>query len=352
MEQKPPKEKEEIDFFELDFSDSDEPIPNPEPTEDVVTDEIDEPTPDLDTPVADDDIEEPIAEDEDEVIKANFEFLKSQGALFLPEDYEFKATAEGLEKAIAESAENFKQNAINDMFSAMPQEGRDLLTYYLNGGTNVKEFMQVYSEVDPTSLDIDNEEHQEWAVRELLKETTQFSDARIERTIKLMRDDMRLKEEAQEAITELQNLKEAKRQAFVESEKQRQEEIKRQAAEQKAEFSRLLSELNEINGIPYSKEDANKAIADIYSPVRLTDGSVTTMFNYRLNKALSDPKTVALLNKLMESDFKLDSVARKKTTDATSQLRKKLKDAQKFKGSVDTRTSGDFDFSKAKLDLS
>lgn len=349
MENTPKKGAEELDFFELDFSDS--PVEQTTIVVETEEEEIETETPEV-IESEEEHVEVPLEEDEDEVIKANFEFLKTQGALFLPDDYEFKATAEGLEKAVADSAENFRQAAIGEMFEAMPQEGRDLLQYYLNGGTDVKSFMELYAEVDLEKVDLESEESQEWAVRQLLKETTKFSDARIERTIEQYKDDMRLKEEANEALPELIALRDARKKEFIESEKIRNAEIRKKAEEQRLEFQNILSSVKEINGIPYTKEDSVKAIAAIYNPVRLSDGSVTTMFNYRLEKALSDPKTVALLNKLLESDFKLDTVVRKKTTDATESLKKKLKDAQKFKGGVDTRTTGDFDFSKATLDLS
>jgi hypothetical protein len=75
------------------------------------------------------------------------------------------------------------------------------------------------------------------------------------------------------------------------------------------------------------------------------------MFNYRLQQTLADPKKIALLNKLMEEDFKFDFITRKKTSAAANILKNKLKESQKFKGSAVTPSGSGFDFNAAKLDL-
>lgn len=339
------KEPDEIDFFQLDFSEEEE---NIEPLEVEETPEVD--------PIEDPALVEPIEEvntevEEDEVIKANFEFLKTQGALYLPEDYEFLATEEGFEKAVADSDAYRQEAIIAGMFEAMPQQGKELLQYYLNGGTDIQAFVQMYSEPDIASLDLEDIDNQERIVKLLFKETTKFSDAKIQKIIDSYKDDMRLKEEAEEAIPELNRLKEEKRAAFIEEEKTREAEYKARAADAKQELFTTLSSISDINGVPYTKEDVNKTMAAIYNPVKLTDGSTTTMFNYRLQQTLADPKKIALLSKLMEEDFKFEFITRKKTSAAANVLKNKLKEAQRFKGSAVTPSTTGFDYNAAKLDL-
>jgi hypothetical protein len=341
-----------LDFFELDFTE--------EPTSDtIVTDEpvvTDEPIVDepivADEPivVADDTLD---TDEEDEVIKANFEFLKTQGALLLPEDYEFKATPKGLEEALAHSKTNEKNSIVAELFEAMPDQGKQLLQYYLNGGTDVNQFIDVYSRPSIESLDLEDEKVQEYIVREYLKSTTSFPDAKIEKNISTLKDNFRLKEEAEELSAELTKMEKAQKAAFVESELRRADEIQKQALAARTEFETTIGTLKEINGIPYSKEDANKVVDALYKPVKLSDGTVTTRFNYNLDKALSDPKKIALLNKILESDFKFDFLARNKASEAAKELHKKLKDTQILRGNL--RGSGDigeFDYKKAKLDIS
>jgi hypothetical protein len=343
----------DIDFFQLDFSDEADSAADPielgvEPTEAVELEEPIEATDPIE-PVETATATEPI--EEDEVIKANFEFLRTKGALLLPEDYEFEATEEGFEKAVAD-ADAYRQEAIiAEMFSAMPQQGKELLQYYLNGGTDVQAFVSMYSEPDITTVDLEDEDAQERIVKQLFKETTRFSDAKIQKIVDSYKDDMRLKEEAEEAIPELTRLRDERRQQFIEEERIKDQKLKAQAAQARQELYTTLSGISDINGIPYSKEDVNKTMASIYNPVKLTDGSVTTMFNYRLQQTLADPKKIALLNKLMEEDFKFDFITRKKTSAAANILKNKLKESQKFKGSAVTPSGSGFDFNAAKLDL-
>ena len=174
-----------LDFFDLDGYESPEPAVEPadEPIDPVDTDPIEDPVEPTD-PVEPDEVTD--TDEEDDALKLNYEYLKGLGALYLPDDYQFKATEKGFEEAVKASNENLQKALFDGMFEDMPEEGKALLSYYANGGTNVKEFISVHARPDYTKVDLDDETAQEAIVREGLKRTTKFSDAKIEREIEAL----------------------------------------------------------------------------------------------------------------------------------------------------------------------
>ena len=123
-----------LDFFDLDGYESPEPAVEPadEPIDPVDTDPIEDPVEPTD-PVEPDEVTD--TDEEDDALKLNYEYLKGLGALYLPDDYQFKATEKGFEEAVKASNENLQKALFDGMFEDMPEEGKALLSYYANGGT-------------------------------------------------------------------------------------------------------------------------------------------------------------------------------------------------------------------------
>lgn len=339
-----------LDFFDLDGYESPEPAVEPaeEPTEPVNTDVTEE-------PIEPEEPAEPAAEDvdsdeEDEALKLNYEYLKGLGALYLPDDYQFKATEKGFEEAVKTSNENLQKALFDGMFEDMPEEGKALLSYYANGGTNVKEFISVHSRPDYTKVDLEDETVQEAIVREGLKRTTKFSDAKIEREIESLRYSFRLREAAEENQSELSRLDNEEKAALAERAKIDAAEQQKAIKAEIAELSKTIKSVKDINGIPITEKDEALVINSLYNPIKLTDGTKTTSFNYKLNQALADPKRRALLAKLVETDFDFSYLARKTKTEATVSLKDKLKETARFKGSTTGARSG-FDIDSVDLNL-
>ena len=336
----------DLDSFELDFTE--------DPKDEIVVDPPEEVTDTLEPTITSDPTTEPTLDEDEEsdLIKANYEFLLTNGALALPEDYEFKSTPKGLEKALADSTENLKGIVVEEMFSALPDQGKQLLQYYLNGGTDIEEFIKISSEPSAATLNLEEESDQEYAVKSYYKATTSFSDAKIQKHIDGLKANYSLKEEAEELSLELDELKNARKAQFVAQAAVEAEANKAAAAEAMRSFKETVTGFQEINGVPYSKEDANKVVEALYRPIKLKDGTVTTRFNYNLESALADPKKIALLNKILESDFKFDFLSRKKASEAAIQLHKKLKDTQNFRGNIrGAEPLVEFDYKSAKLDI-
>ena len=342
-----------LDFFDLDGYESPQPLIEPEETTEEVetTEEITEEVEDTTVVVEEPETpEEDSVEDEDETLKLNYEYLKGLGALHLPEDYQFKATEKGFEEAIKASNDNLQKALFDGLFEDMPEEGKALLNYYANGGTNVKEFVSLHSRPNYSKVDLDDETAQEAIVRESLKRTTKFTDAKIEREIEALRYSFRLREAAEEGQTTIAQMDAEERAALAERAKLEAVEQEKAVKAEIAELSKTIKSVKEVNGIPLSDKDEALVINSLYKPIKLTDGTKTTSFNYKLNQALADPKKRALLAKLVETDFDFSYLARKTKTEAAISLKDRLKETKRF-GSGRTGSSSGFDSDSATLNL-
>lgn len=305
-------------------------------------DDVDPAAPDVDSDT----------EEEDDYLKVNFDYLKQMGALILPDDYEFKATEKGFQKALEDSKVNAQRLIFEQMFEELPQQGREVLNYFYQGGRDIQGFLKLYEAPDYAAMDVtDNEAVQEAIVREHRRKTTKFSEAKIEKELETLKDSYRLAEEAEEARQELANLSKAEKEAKLEADRAASI-AERQAIQQEiTELGGLLKTVKEVNGIPIENKDASLIINSLYKPIKLTDGTTTTSFNFKLTRALADPKLRALLAKLVETDFDFSTLARKTETKAAIALKERLKESQRQMGGRLPRGTGNFDVSTADLDF-
>lgn len=205
---------------------------------------------------------EPEGSDEDsDLISFNYNYLKEQGALMLPDDYEFDGTEEGLQKAIQDSDNYRNQLVANAIYEQMPtEEGKALFQYLYNGGDNIQEFVQKFSD----SLSIDKEKATLTQKKQLLtdyyKRTTRFSDDRIQRELDRLEDSMDLDKEFESAYEELENLQQEERQAFLKE----QEKQKAQAEKEQAEYTKNFQKAFEKADLPKATKER---IAAYFNPV-------------------------------------------------------------------------------------
>lgn len=83
--------------------------------------------------------------EEDETAIAYFEYLKENGVLDLPEDYEFDGTTEGIQEALTITEQQKQLKAYQNIWNHLPDDFKPLLDYALKGGTSLQEYLNVFA---------------------------------------------------------------------------------------------------------------------------------------------------------------------------------------------------------------
>lgn len=291
-------------------------------------------------------------DESDEVLSTTFSILKDKGFLALPEDYEFTPTEEGWDEMLRTNFENMQALAVQSLFEEMPEEGKMLLNYYLEGGRDIDTFVKIQREGDfPETIDEDDVETKRNLVAAYYKKTTKFSDDKIKRSIRDLEMEGKLDEELTDAQDYFKTYKTEELRRQAEADKQAEVARKQQVTEAVKTLTDTIKGNKEIYGVPFVEKDAAMVVNSLFSPVRLKDGTTTTSFNLKYQEAMNDPKKVALLVKLLESDFDLTPIKRKKETEATNSVKEKLKMAldNRKSGSVKPRSRDDFDIESAQI---
>ena len=120
------------------------------------------------------------------------------------------------------------------------------LNEFVKNGGDIKDFYQkTYSEVDVNNIDLDDEKNQKRVIRELLEEKG-FNKTRIDRMISRYEDSDNLLAEAEDAIEELKELQEQRKQELLERQK---EENNRALEERRQFYTKVEKDIKDMNAI-------------------------------------------------------------------------------------------------------
>jgi len=327
-DEKPSKEKEEEEPVEFD-PDAVESSEN-EPVEKTKKKEED--------PVG---IEkEKAEEDENEENEFSvFAKLLAEKELLDLNEEEFEPSEEGLIDAFASTIESRVKEEIELFQKGLPSEGKELLTHLMRGG-KVSDFTEVYSAPDVTNIAIkgdSNIRNQRAVLQEFLR-LRGDSQEDIEETVQDYEDLGKLERQAERAQQRLVSYYDhEKQQLAVRQERENaQKEQKRQEVLQTIENTVTTAE--EIKGFPMTR----KAKKDLLS--YMTDTSVkidgpngpqyVTKFQADEMEAGKDVNDFILRAYLRMTDFNLDKVKTKTTSDFSSKLKTQL---QNSKSRTDTK---------------
>lgn len=198
-------------------------------------------------------------EDDEEVseyVKNHFEFMKKEGYVNLPEDYKFDGD---LYEVYRKDAEFRQQAVVDGVLGAVDESAKDILSYILNGGTNVQEMVSLTQEQAALeNIKIESEEDAERYVLFHLKNNKGLEDDIAEGAITTMKDKGILEETAKKYYdTDLQAVS-----------KEREQFAKAQAkakADAKASQEAYLNELNaNLNAREWEAGAKQKIKQEIY----------------------------------------------------------------------------------------
>lgn len=287
-----------------------------EPEEDKTPNPEEQTTPVVEDSIREEDTEE-ASDDESDSYTKYYEYLKDQGAINVPEDYEFVASEEGLLKALEATREYNHKEALNSIWESLPEEGKPLLQYFLSGGKDVSKFIQAHTPIDVDSVDLDDEDTQVRVLKQYYSEVLNYSKEKTDKIIGRLQVKDALKEGAQDALEDLKEHRDNLKESLV---KEAQKEAAQRKVQEENERKLIKESLKEL-----PSANPNKVESLLFNPVKY-DGQLTTEFNYYLNKIATNPKHLVQLADLLtdyspEKGFNLERFEKRAQTKKTQTLR-------------------------------
>ena len=199
----------------------------------------------------------------------------------------FDAISEKLGWEFGEDEEKPKDvESLIDYFTKMIEEESkpayhseevEALDNFVKQGGDIKKYLTIDSEIDLDNIDMDEEDNQKAIVKKLLKEKG-FSDKQIEKKVSKYEDAGLLEDEAQDALEDLKEINEQKKEQLLKEQKKQYEQ---QLQIQQSFYNGVVDEikgLNNIRGIAVPEKDKKVLIDYILKPD--TDGRTKYQKDY------------------------------------------------------------------------
>lgn len=303
------EEKEEQELIDDQFSSFKKPS--------KVTDEDD----DSDDKSASSDKKEPVTNVNN---KQTLEFLKEKGLV----DYELEEgkelSEEEAEHLIEDSWEKALEAEVEATIKDLPQDIKDLIKFASKGG-DVGELLGKMVQHATSGItknsDIENEDVQVLAVTMDLRNQG-YDQEYIDSQIEFLKDSNKLGLISKKSFDKIVEQQEAETAGQVQRQKESVEFRKKQAREYKTNITTHINSLNEMGGLPISKQDKTTLPTYISEPnVELQDGRFVSEMQADLFKVMADKDKIVLLAKLLKTDFDFSAIERKKQTQAARGVR-------------------------------
>ena len=286
-----------------------------------------------DSPIHDDDDpQDPLADKDepqdepDPIIKSYYEYLTEKGLIDIPEDLEFNGTEEQLEEIFEHTKTVQQQQVVQKLWDNLPPDFKGVLEYALSGGSSLEDYVKAFSAQDVTKLDLSSPDNQKKLLREYYKETTAFSDDKINKLIASIEEDDALAEEVTEAAEKLQDIRQRRKQQMA------QQAAQQEAANKKAVELRTQKLVEAIETSPNIHPTRRQKVRTFFfSPLKTEQGQ-STAFNETIKNIMDNPEHQAQLADILldydkEKGLLLDRLEKRAKTKGVAQLRDRLSKA-------------------------
>ena len=206
-------------------------------------------------------VEEPVDnpdEDDSEVVTNFFDAMSEELG------WEFEENDEK-PKTVPELINYFKTVIEENSKPDFASEEIEALDNYVKQGGDLKKYLQIDAELDLDDIDLDEESNQKAVVKMWLKEKG-FSSKQIEKKISKYEDAGLLEDEAQDAIEDLKEIREQRKEQLL---KEQEKAHKQYQEQQRAFYSNVVDEikgLKNIRGIAIPEKDKKVLMDYILKP--------------------------------------------------------------------------------------
>lgn len=283
---KPEEDEEEEEEDDIDDSEEEEEEEPVKKTKKAKKEEVEE------------EEEETIETGEEEVITGFFDSLAQQLGWDDVEDDEKPKTAEDL-------IDYFKEVIEENSTPKYSSEEVEKLDEFVRNGGNLKDYFSIDADIDLTDIEVeDNEINQKIVVKELLKEKG-YSAKSIEKKLTKYEEAGILEDEAIDALEELREIKDKKKEQLLVNQQKQAEEAQRQ---QQEFFENVVTEIKGMNSI-YGVEVPEKDKRALLEYIFKADANGVTRYQKDYAKSLKNLITSAYFT--MKGDSLID-IAKKK----------------------------------------
>lgn len=299
VEKRKPEEDEEEDEEDVDDSEEEEEKEPVKKTKKAKKEEIEE------------EEEEIIETGEEEVITGFFDSLAQQLGWDDVEDDEKPKTAEDL-------IDYFKEVIEENSTPKYSSEEVEKLDEFVRNGGNLKDYFSIDADIDLTDIEVeDNEINQKIVVKELLKEKG-YSAKSIEKKLTKYEEAGILEDEAIDALEELREIKDKKKEQLLVNQQKQAEEAQRQ---QQEFFENVVTEIKGMNSI-YGVEVPEKDKRALLEYIFKADANGVTRYQKDYAKSLKNLITSAYFT--MKGDSLIDIAKKKGKRDAIDTFKSSL----------------------------
>lgn len=301
----------------IDDEDDDEPI-------------VEEPKRKPGRPKKEEVIEEPIEEPEDDSeLVGNFFDAMAEELGWEFDEEETESKPKNVQELISYFKTVIEENSKPDFAS----EEIEALDAYVKQGGDLKKYLQIDAELDLDDIDLDEESNQKAVVKMLLKEKG-FSSKQIDKKISKYEDAGLLEDEAQDAIEDLKEIREQRKEQLLKEQKKAHEQYQEQ---QRAFYTNVVDEikgLKNIRGIAIPEKDKKVLIDYILKPD--ADGRTKYQKDYAKGGVKNLIESAYFT---MNADKLLEAAKREGNNKAVERFRNSLKSTSVSSKSKQTQTS-------------
>lgn len=256
--------------------------------------------------------------------RQTLEFLKEKGLVDYELDEGKELTEEEAEHLIEDSWEKALEAEVESTIKDLPQDVKDLIKFASKGG-DVSELLGKMVQHATSGItknsDIENEDVQVLAISMDLK-SQGYDQEYIDSQVEFLKGSGKLGNISKKAFDKIVAQQEAETAGQVQRQKESLDNRKKQAREYKTNITTHINSLNEMGGLPISKQDKTVLPTYISEPnVELQDGRFVSEMQADLFKVMADKDKIVLLAKLLKSDFDFSAIERKKQTQAARGVR-------------------------------
>lgn len=296
---KPEEDEEEEEEDDIDDSEEEEEEEPVKKTKKAKKEEVEE------------EKEETIETGEEEVITGFFDSLAQQLGWDDVEDDEKPKTAEDL-------IDYFKEVIEENSTPKYSSEEVEKLDEFVRNGGNLKDYFSIDADIDLTDIEVeDNEINQKIVVKELLKEKG-YSAKSIEKKLTKYEEAGILEDEAIDALEELREIKDKKKEQLLVNQQKQAEEAQRQ---QQEFFENVVTEIKGMNSI-YGVEVPEKDKRALLEYIFKADANGVTRYQKDYAKSLKNLITSAYFT--MKGDSLIDIAKKKGKRDAIDTFKSSL----------------------------
>lgn len=303
-----------------------------EPIDDEEDDEpiVDEPKRKPGRPKKEEVIEEPIDEPEDDSeLVGNFFDAMAEELGWEFDEEETESKPKNVSELIAYFKTVIEENSKPDFAS----EEIEALDAYVKQGGDLKKYLQIDAELDLDEIDLDEESNQKAVVKMLLKEKG-FSSKQIDKKISKYEDAGLLEDEAQDAIEDLKEIREQRKEQLL---KEQEKAHKQYQEQQRTFYNNVVDEikgLKNIRGIAIPEKDKKVLIDYILKPD--ADGRTKYQKDYAKGGVKNLIESAYFT---MNADKLLEAAKREGNNKAVERFRNSLKSTSVSSKSKQTQTS-------------